>query len=55
MGPVARNIIKITEIYLDFPRFSYNNVFIVLLNYIQYLLDFTRHIDYYSILNKISY
>ena len=37
--------IEITKIYLDLVRFLCNNVFNSLLNYIQYKLDFIRHID----------
>ena len=28
-------------------RFPYNNIYIAQLNYMQYKLDFTRHIDMY--------
>ena len=34
--PTARICIEITEIYLVYPRFPYNYVFIILLNYMQY-------------------
>ena len=47
--PYLRNVInikisiKITQIYLGLPRFEYKNVLIILLNYMQYKLDFTPH------------
>ena len=46
---VASSIIETIEIDLGFPQFSYNNIFIMLLNYIQYKLSFTHLIDMYSI------
>ena len=38
----ASSIIEITEIYLSSALFAYNNVFIALLNYMQYKLAFTH-------------
>ena len=38
----ASSSIEITEIDLGSALFSYNNVFIALLNYMQYKLDFTH-------------
>ena len=38
----ASSIIEITEIDLGSALFVYNNVFIVLLNYMQYKLAFTH-------------
>ena len=52
MRPTASSNIEITEIDLDF---SYNNAFIVLLNYMQYKLAFTRYIDIIAFKTKISY
>ena len=37
----ASSSIEITEIYLGSALFAYNNVFIALLNYMQYKLAFT--------------
>ena len=39
----------ITEIHLGLPRFAYYNVFIALLNYIEYKSAFTHYIDMYRI------
>ena len=38
----ASSSIEITEIDLDSALFTYNNVFIALLNYMQYKLAFTH-------------
>ena len=38
----ASSSIEITEIDLDSALFAYNNVFIALLNYMQYKLAFTH-------------
>ena len=51
--PAASSSIEIIKIELGMklglPPFAYYNVFITLLNYMQYKLAFTRHIDMYSI------
>ena len=39
---VASSSIEITEIDLGSAQFAYNNVFIALLNYMQYKLAFTH-------------
>ena len=38
----ASSSIEITDIYLGSSLFAYNNVFIALLNYMQYKLAFTH-------------
>ena len=45
----ASSSIKITEIDLGSALFSYNNVFIALLNYMQYKIIFTHQIYTYRI------
>ena len=45
----ASSSIEITEIDLGSALFAYNNVFIALLNYMQYKLAFTHLIYTYSI------
>ena len=42
----ASSSIEITEIDLGSALFAYNNVFIALLNYIQYKLAFKTYISY---------
>ena len=41
ISPAAASSIEITEIDLGSALFAYNNVFIALLNYMQYKLAFT--------------
>ena len=41
LNAAASCSIEITEIYLGSALFAYNNVFIALLNYMQYKLAFT--------------
>ena len=45
----ASSSIEITEIDLGSALFAYNNVFIALLNYMQYKLAFTHYIYTYRI------
>ena len=45
MCPAVSSSIEITEIELGLVRFLFNNVFNALLNYMQYKLTFTLHID----------
>ena len=46
---IASSSIGITVIDLDLAWFLYNNIFNAILNYKQYKLAFTRHIDIFSI------
>ena len=50
MNPDSAAISSIaTDIALGLLRFLFSNVFIMLLNYMQYKLDFTQLIDMYII------
>ena len=49
MRLAASSGIEITEINVGSRQFSYNNVLIILLNYMLNKLAFSRHIDMYRI------
>ena len=55
MHLAASSCIGITEIDLGSARFTINNVFIVLLNDMQYKLAFTRHIDMHNFKTNTYY